>query len=83
MTIRFAIGAERKWRRNMTIEQAIELIRKSYPENEKLEYVEDPVAYTLYHAWKIVDELHNEKKGIKIRVKCSEELVDELREAIK
>ena len=46
----------------MTIEQAIQMIRSMYKDNEKAEYVQDPVAYTLYHAWKIVDELHRSKE---------------------
>ena len=39
----------------LTIEQAIQLIRDKYEENKEHKWVRDPVAYTLYEVWKIVD----------------------------
>ena len=39
----------------LTIEQAIQLIREKYDENKEYKWVHDPVAYTLYEVWKIVD----------------------------
>lgn len=37
----------------MTLEQAIELLRKEYERAKGLEFVHDPLAYALYQVWKI------------------------------
>ena len=39
----------------MTIEDAISLIRAKYEENMTKKWIRNPVAYTLYEVWKIVD----------------------------
>ena len=39
----------------MSLEDAIELIRKKYGDNAQKRWINDPVAYTLYEVWKIVD----------------------------
>lgn len=39
----------------MSIEDAIELLRKKYDENKDKRWVRNPVAYTLYEVWKIAD----------------------------
>lgn len=39
----------------MTIEDAISLIRAKYEENMTEKWIRNPVAYTLYEVWKIVD----------------------------
>ena len=39
----------------LTIEQAIKLIRDKYEDNKDKKWVQNPVAYTLYEVWKIVD----------------------------
>ena len=40
--------------KDMTIEDAISLIRAKYEENMTKKWVQNPVAYTLYEVWKIV-----------------------------
>lgn len=39
----------------MTIEDTISLIRAKYEENMTKKWIRNPVAYTLYEVWKIVD----------------------------
>jgi hypothetical protein len=39
----------------MSIEDAIDLIRSKYEDNKGKKWVQNPVAYTLYEVWKIVD----------------------------
>lgn len=39
----------------MSIEEAIALIRSKYEDNKGKKWVQNPVAYTLYEVWKIVD----------------------------
>ena len=39
----------------MSIEDAIELIRSKYEDNKGKKWVKNPVSYTLYEVWKIVD----------------------------
>ena len=41
--------------KDMTIEDAISLIRAKYEENMTKKWIRNPVAYTLYEVWKIVD----------------------------
>ena len=41
--------------KGMTIEDAISLIRAKYEENMTKKWIRNPVAYTLYEVWKIVD----------------------------
>lgn len=41
--------------KGMTIEDAISLIRAKYEENVTKKWIRNPVAYTLYEVWKIVD----------------------------
>lgn len=41
--------------KDMTIEDAISLIRAKYEENMTKKWIRKPVAYTLYEVWKIVD----------------------------
>jgi len=42
-------------RGSMSIEEAIKLIRSKYEDNKDKKWVQNPVAYTLYEVWKIVD----------------------------
>ena len=39
----------------MTLEQAIELLRKEYERAKNLEYVKKPLAWALYQVWKKAD----------------------------
>ena len=39
----------------MSLEDAISLIRAKYEDNKGKKWVQNPVAYTLYEVWKIVD----------------------------
>lgn len=41
--------------KDMTIEDAISLIRAKYEENMTKKWIRNPVAYTLYEVWKIMD----------------------------
>ncbi len=40
----------------MTIEEAIERLREEYEKVRMKQYVNDPVAYALYHVWKEADK---------------------------
>ena len=40
----------------MTIEKAIERLREEYEKARENPYVNDPVAYALYHVWKEADK---------------------------
>lgn len=51
---------------SLSIEQAIELIKSKYEDNQAKNWIRDPVAYTLYEVWKIVDSksvLYPSNKG--------------------
>lgn len=39
----------------MTIDKALERVRKEYEKAKDLEFVRDPVAYALYAAWRAAD----------------------------
>lgn len=39
----------------MSLEDAIALIRAKYEDNKAKQWIEKPVAYTLYEVWRIVD----------------------------
>ena len=39
----------------MTLEKAIKRLEEEYERAKKLEYVEKPLAYALYHVWKEAD----------------------------
>ena len=53
----------------MTIEKAIEKVKKKYLEAFKNESIRDPVAWSLYQIWKEAD---TEKVNMKLRCKCGE-----------
>lgn len=40
----------------VTLEKAIKLLEKEYERAKNLEYVHKPLAYALYHVWKMADE---------------------------
>ena len=40
----------------MRIETAIEKLKEKYEKAQKIEYVRDPVAWALFHVWKMADE---------------------------
>lgn len=40
----------------MTLEQAIELLRKEYERAKGLEYVRKPLAFALFQVWKKADK---------------------------
>lgn len=40
----------------MTIEQAIELLRKEYERAKNMEYVKKPLAWALFQVWKKADQ---------------------------
>ena len=46
----------------MTIDKALERVRKEYEKAKDLEFVRDPVAYALYAAWRAAD---NDGRGRK------------------
>ena len=46
----------------ITLDEAIELLREKYAEVENAAFVNDAVAYALYHTWKKVDEENRRKK---------------------
>lgn len=39
----------------MTLEKAIKLLEASYEKAKKLTFVRNPLAYALYHVWKMAD----------------------------
>lgn len=39
----------------MKIEDALNLVQKEYEKSKELEFVKDPVAYSLYKVWKLAD----------------------------
>ena len=39
----------------MRIEKALSLVKKEYEKSKDLEFVRDPVAYSLYKVWKLAD----------------------------
>lgn len=39
----------------MRIEDALNLVEKEYEKSKDLEFVRDPVAYSLYKVWKLAD----------------------------
>ena len=40
----------------MTLEKAIKLLENEYERAKNLEYIHKPLAYALYHVWKLADE---------------------------
>ena len=40
----------------MTLEQAIELLRKAYEQAKYIPYVDRPLAWALFQTWKKVDQ---------------------------
>lgn len=40
----------------MTLARAIKLLEKEYERAKALGWVKNPMAYALYHVWKIADE---------------------------
>lgn len=44
------------------IEEVIELLREEYARSKELDYVRDPIAFSLYRVWKKVDEKNRRKK---------------------
>ena len=40
----------------MTLEKAIEMLKKEYERAKGLDFVRNPLAYALYHTWRKVDE---------------------------
>lgn len=42
--------------KELTLEKVIKMLEEEYERAKKLEFVRDPLAYALYHAWKKVDE---------------------------
>lgn len=40
----------------MTLEQAIELLRKEYERAKNMEYVKKPLAWALFQVWKKADK---------------------------
>ena len=51
----------------MKIEDALNLVQKEYEKSKELEFVKDPVAYSLYKVWKLADadKRNREKKSKK------------------
>lgn len=41
----------------MTLEQAIELLRKAYEQAKYIPYVKSPLAWALFQVWKTVDQM--------------------------
>ena len=40
----------------MTLEDAIEILKEQYEKAKQLEFVRNPLAYALYHTWRICDK---------------------------
>lgn len=47
----------------MTLEQAIELLRKEYERAKKMKYVQRPLAWALYQVWKKADAMKEGSQG--------------------
>ena len=45
----------------MTLEQAIELLKKEYERAQNMEYVQKPLAWALFQVWKVADKRGNIK----------------------
>ena len=39
----------------MTLERAIKMVRDTYTNAKKLEYIRNPLAFALYKVWRIAD----------------------------
>lgn len=39
----------------MTFDEAVEQLRKEYEHAKKLKHVKNPIAYALYHTWRVAD----------------------------
>ena len=48
----------------MRIEDALNLVQKEYEKSKDLEFVRDPVAYSLYKVWKLADA--DKRKRVKM-----------------
>ena len=46
----------------MTLEKAVKLLEEKYEQAQKLEYVQNPLAWAFYQTWKEVDSKKYEKK---------------------
>lgn len=46
----------------MTIDKALERVRKEYEKAKDLEFVRDPVAYALHRVWRAADKSENAKE---------------------
>ena len=46
----------------MTLEEAIELLKKEYERAKWKEYVKNPLAFALYSVWKKVDSMKGKRK---------------------
>ena len=46
----------------MSLQQAIELLKKEYDRAVKLEFVRDPLAYALFQTWKKADREGGNRK---------------------
>ena len=52
----------RKKNKKMTLEKAEKLLIEEYERAKKLEFVNDPLAYALYHVWKKADAERRENE---------------------
>ncbi len=43
-------------KKDMTFDDVIELLKEQYERAKQLSFVLNPLAYALYHTWKIYDE---------------------------
>lgn len=48
--------------RNVTLDQAIDLLREKFAVAERDPHVFDPVAYALYYTWREVDEKNRKNR---------------------
>ena len=42
--------------KELTLDKVIKMLEEEYERAKKLEYVQHPLAWALYHTWKKVDE---------------------------
>ncbi len=48
-------------KKEMTLDDVIELLKEQYERAKKLSFVLNPLAYALYQTWKIYDEQRGRK----------------------
>lgn len=46
----------------MTLEKVVKLLEAKYEQAQKIEYVQNPLAWALYQVWKEVDSMKYEKQ---------------------